>query len=326
MKRYGKRYGILSLLFLLLSLIGGVFLAKTNQDNRNKAAHYGACSGVGQLSCNTLSGSSGGYNCSGYKSCHQAGGYSACDPIPGTNQCIYTVGGVQCVAQCPDVMPSGYKRCHCNNGVWTIGQGASCDGLCACTGNNCTDCNPTNTPVPHHPSNTPTPRTPSPTPTRGPSPTPTRIPSVTPSPTRGPSPTPTLTPTLTPTNTPTPTPTPTLTPTLTPTNTPTPTPTTSPPNACGGTCGSNINCGSDLFCHSGFCRNPSCPNETDCTCQASPTSTPVPPTNTPVPTLVIAEGPSPTRIILPESGVDFPSQVLTIIGGIITLFGFLILL
>lgn len=71
-----------------------------------------------------------------------------------------------------------------------------------------------------------------------------------------------------------------------------------------------------------------------------PTDTPVP-TNTPVPTSTptgvwssptpspttnIAEGPSPTRIILPISGVEFPAQALTIIGGIATLLGFLILL
>ena len=67
----------------------------------------------------------------------------------------------------------------------------------------------------------------------------------------------------------------------------------------------------------------------------TPTSTPTPTatgtpqpiaTNTPTPTEVIAQGPSPTRIILLESGVEFPSQILTIFGGIITLLGFLILL
>jgi len=38
------------------------------------------------------------------------------------------------------------------------------------------------------------------------------------------------------------------------------------------------------------------------------------------------EGPSPTRIILPLAGFDFPSQALTLLGGIIILLGFLVLL
>jgi hypothetical protein len=45
-----------------------------------------------------------------------------------------------------------------------------------------------------------------------------------------------------------------------------------------------------------------------------------------VPTLVIAQGPSPTRIVLPEAGVDFPAKTLSIVGIIVTLLGFLILL
>ncbi|MFA5025203.1 MAG: hypothetical protein WC503_01685, partial [Candidatus Shapirobacteria bacterium] len=107
-----RRYGILSIVFFILSLIGAVFLVNENQDLRNKAVHYGKCEGIGELSCTTLSGTKGGYNCSGYKSCHQPGGYDGCDPIPGTNQCIYTVGGEKCVSACPGVMPSGYMRCH----------------------------------------------------------------------------------------------------------------------------------------------------------------------------------------------------------------------
>jgi len=64
-----------------------------------------------------------------------------------------------------------------------------------------------------------------------------------------------------------------------------------------------------------------------------PTSTPTPdlsvtntpaPTDIPVPTNTI--GPSPTRIILPNAGVDFPVKALGLVGVIITLFGFLILL
>ncbi|HUC94415.1 MAG TPA: hypothetical protein VMR19_00220 [Candidatus Saccharimonadales bacterium] len=61
----------------------------------------------------------------------------------------------------------------------------------------------------------------------------------------------------------TPTGTPTATPTVTPTATPGPTGT---PNSCGGTCGSNYNCNGGLFCYNGYCRNPSCQDQTDCNC------------------------------------------------------------
>ena len=82
---------------------------------------------------------------------------------------------------------------------------------------------------------------------------------------------------------------------------------------------------------------------------SKPTSTSKP-TNTPTPTLPavapaspaggsattgprstvtpspIDEGPSPTLIILPLAGLKFPSQALILLGGIITLLGFLVLL
>ena len=47
---------------------------------------------------------------------------------------------------------------------------------------------------------------------------------------------------------------------------------------------------------------------------------------TPSPIITQVQELTPTRIILPESGVEFPSQFLTLLGGIITLLGFLILL
>jgi hypothetical protein len=53
------------------------------------------------------------------------------------------------------------------------------------------------------------------------------------------------------------------------------------------------------------------------------------PTPTKKPTLIVNEftpTPTPTRIVLPQSGFDFPSQALTILGTIVTLVGFLILL
>jgi len=47
------------------------------------------------------------------------------------------------------------------------------------------------------------------------------------------------------------------------------------PNSCGGTCGSNNNCKEGLYCYSGFCRNPSCSDDTDCNCStAAATVTP----------------------------------------------------
>jgi uncharacterized repeat protein (TIGR01451 family)/LPXTG-motif cell wall-anchored protein len=62
-----------------------------------------------------------------------------------------------------------------------------------------------------------------------------------------------------------------------PTPTPTPTP-TGEPNQCNGTCGSNSNCASGLFCYQGYCRNPACQSESSCGCPgatATPTAPPV---------------------------------------------------
>ncbi len=120
-------------------------------------------------------------------------------------------------------------------------------------------------------------------------PTPTKI--ITNSPT----PTPTKIITNTPTPTKTPTPTPTKTPTPTVTNTPPPGSTSTPTPLASNT--------------------------------PTPTNTPAPgDTATPVPTSAIAQGPSPTRIALPEAGVDFPAKGLFLSGAIIALFGLLILL
>lgn len=53
-------------------------------------------------------------------------------------------------------------------------------------------------------------------------------------------------------------------------------PTPGEPNSCNGTCGSNYNCKSGLFCHDGYCRNPQCANDSSCGClqTATPTSNP----------------------------------------------------
>ena len=124
-----------------------------------------------------------------------------------------------------------------------------------------------------------------------------------------------------------------------PTTIPTPTPTEGPgePNDCGGTCGSNSNCKSSLFCFEGICRNPSCSAEEDCTCAAGGTPTPTSKTiaggggtrtaaPTLEPTLPSEEIPAePTaEPSLPEAGISFP----TIIGtgvGILLLIGALLL-
>ena len=324
-----KKYSIFSILFLLFSLIGVLYLVKNNQDIRDRAA--------GEYN--------GGSLCNGYINnwCSQNGvtatlskcpnqWQSSCwndKTIKGTSLCLEKN---YCGSQQLDVYFNGGGSC------WVDYWDYSCDAPTA------TQKPPTATQKPPTATQKP------PTATQKP-PTATQKP---PTATQKP-PTATLKPTLTPTNTPRPTATNTPTPTATGTLKPTPTPTSTPntcggtcgsnsncqsdyvcfdgycrnpsctnsvdcicpgePNLCGGTCGSNTNCKSNFFCSGGFCRNPSCPDETNCICQS-----------TIVPTKVIAEGPSPTRIILLESGVEFPSQILTLVGGIITLLGFLILL
>lgn len=145
-------------------------------------------------------------------------------------------------------------------------------------------------------------------------PTPTPTKSVTPTPTPTHTPTPTMTPTVTPTGTPgaTPTPTPTTsvtpTPTPTPTNTPGPTPTPTPsngtPNECGGTCGSNDNCQSGLFCYQGFCRNPNIVVNGQYVCSTNTTPTP-----TPVPSVLGAVAP-----VAPKTGSPLAELTLGLLG------------
>ena len=95
---------------------------------------------------------------------------------------------------------------------------------------------------------------------------------------------------------------------------------TGTPNNCGGTCGSNLNCGNGLICYSGYCRNPSCTSNTDCVCStAGPTATATvkPATNS-------TTTPAPTQPALPQSGTDWPT-VLGIGIGILTIVGSLLL-
>lgn len=160
--------------------------------------------------CNGLSGIRNGYNCQadGYQSCSGNRSGTPCEPGE------YQGGGVPA--------PIDAIRCQCDNGVWIVGKGPTCAGLCACTNNVCLTCSPTPT--------QPTQNQSSPTPTR-----PIIINSPTNTPTK--TPTPTQTPTSTPTQTQTPTKTPTPPISITVTTTPptisrTPTPTTSTPAMC----------------------------------------------------------------------------------------------
>lgn len=130
-------------------------------------------------------------------------------------------------------------------------------------------------------------------------------------------PAPTPTGTYIPTNTPTPT-----TPVIT--NTPTPIPTIAylgcgytPCDTTGKICNSGLTCVTANNSNQ-YCSLPQYVN----TCKTNPGYAGC----CTAPDTKITEGPSPTRIILPISGVEFPSQALTIIGGIATLLGFLILL
>lgn len=119
-------------------------------------------------------------------------------------------------------------------------------------------------------------------------------------------------PTATPTTNPTITPTPTPTSTTRPTATATPTAPPGEPNSCGGTCGSNYNCKSGFYCYNGYCRNPSCPTDTDCECsedEGGPTATPTSGSNLP--------GSTPTEAALPQSGTNWPTFVGAAVGVLI---------
>lgn len=89
------------------------------------------------------------------------------------------------------------------------------------------------------------------------------------------------------------------------TATPTATSSAGQPNSCGGTCGSNTNCASGLFCYiqsgatSGFCRNSTCSTDTDCNCTgggATATSTSKPKSTA-------------TAVPLPVTGTEWPTML-----------------
>ena len=120
----------------------------------------------------------------------------------------------------------------------------------------------------------------------------------------------TATPTVTATATATSTATPTVTATATATAT-----STGAPNNCGGTCGSNSNCEGGLYCYQGFCRNPSCPTETDCVCTTA-TPTPTATSTTKVATTTTLPSAEPS---LPSAGVSTPTLFGVGIGVILLL-------
>lgn len=130
-----------------------------------------------------------------------------------------------------------------------------------------------------------------------------------------------------PSPTPTTSPEPTPTPTAEPTPTPTPTPTPGAPNNCNGTCGSNANCQSDLFCFDTgvqkYCRNPLNPTSTTCASLPGPTPTPTPtgiPGPTPTPK-TITSGPTSTPVTLEEAGSVSGTWVVSLAGGALLLLG-----
>ena len=95
-----------------------------------------------------------------------------------------------------------------------------------------------------------------------------------------------------------------------PTNGPTYQPGTS--NTCGGTCGSDSNCQSGYFCYSGFCRNPSCPTDTDCDCiiaTKKPVATYKPKVTASPQTIVLEDYIEP--MIFKEEPTPFPEELLT---------------
>ena len=204
-----KKYRILSILFLLFSLVGVLYLVKNNQDIRNRAGQgdYG-----------------GGSLCNGYINnyCSQNGVTATLSKCP--NQWEPSCWNSQTktgTSLCMDRNFCGSQQLdiyYNNNDVIKYGR-TSCwvdywDYSC--------DVSPTATLTPTQPptaTNTPTPtatNTPTPTATNTPTPTATNTP------------TPTATSTPTPTATSTPTPTVTLTPTPTATGTPQPTATNTP--------------------------------------------------------------------------------------------------
>ncbi|HNY04152.1 MAG TPA: hypothetical protein PKI92_00120 [Candidatus Woesebacteria bacterium] len=177
-----KKFGILSILFLLFSLIGVLYLVKNNQDIRNKAA-------PGDYN--------GGSLCNGYINnyCSQYGVTATLSKCPNQwESSCWNSQTIKGTSLCMDKNFCGSQQLdvYYNDGgsCWVDYWDYSCDA-------------PTATPIP--PTNTPIP-TNTPTPTGTPKPTNTPTPTNTPKPTATGTPEPTATNTpIPPTNTPIPT-------------------------------------------------------------------------------------------------------------------------
>lgn len=122
------------------------------------------------------------------------------------------------------------------------------------------------------------------------------------------------------------------------------------PNSCNGTCGSNYNCKEGFFCHQGFCRNPSCPNDKSCDCNLNLTDShsPIPvikqdiqiQTITPTPSdygyitikdpgLIPTYRPIPTTLATTpqnNSTYDYKSIVIMILAGLTASWAFVVLI
>jgi len=339
-----KYYAIFGVLFLLLSLGGAIYLSFQNADTRNKATGNDKCQANQQICQTNNAGKNTGYLCKcitdldpndwncatqDLKECPTEGGgvdpnNFYCDPATKVK-----ISGRCLVADAGSKISVAYKyKCadkfNMNNGcqenetvLRNVGSACFDNNFCGTQQidlQNQSSCfmsvEDRNCITPTKPVST---NTPTPTRTNTPSPTPTGT-VVTPTPTN--------------TNTPTPTGT-VVTPTPTNTNTPTPTGTVVTPTppvisylGCGYTpCDSTGKiCNSGLSCittnnSNQYCSKPELIEQ----CKVNPGYAGCC-------TVPNTQGPSPTRIVLPVSGVNFPVQALTIIGGITTLLGFLILL
>jgi len=216
--------------------------------------------------------------------------------VPGVPQDIFVERiadtGYACGSYQTDVIPVEGGDCRIIRDV-NISAGV-CD-----TGIPCLGVSPTVT-MTHTPSPT---QTLTQTPTN--SMTPTNTVTITNTPTNNPSNT--ATPTSIYTNTPTstllPTPTSTQASTQTPSSTSTSTPTPVPLASCNNNCNITSDCLSGYACINGFCRNPSCSEETNCICPVAET-TPTIPVDIPV-----------------TGGFDLLGSAIIGIAGILLLFG-----
>lgn len=233
-----KKYGILSIIFLLLSLTGGLYLVKNIQDTRNRAETgcWATCNcSCGLTFCADPNGRGCHYEC--LDKCGEISNYgsftdSPCDQVTATAKCLTAKSGTMDVVnhyKCPGLV--SIPAAGCSSNVTTFRNVTSVcvdESLCGVQQIDYQNCFVSYLKICKTPTDTPTdtPRSPTNTPTLTPRPTATSTPRPTATPTPGPSstPTPTNLPTSTPTPGPTstPTPGPTSTP-VPPTNTPVPT-------------------------------------------------------------------------------------------------------